>query len=464
LKEELKEQLREFTDTDSIIIPWSSTRYRKFKSFVAGQVKLMSLTNVSEYIYYLMNDESLPDSICECNQKKKFRTINAKYPRYCSLACLQDYTIQNFNEDDLIIVALSGVNRQSETFFPFRDLIESKVGEFSEPREYLFYLRNDRSLPNSICACGEKKRFYSDKTPYNEFCSKKCAAELVEMSFDENELKRLVMNGMSRNNPILNKYRDLIYRECSNFESIDEYMFFLRNDMNLVNSICECGAKKKFQNAAKPYCDYCVHCSSALAMSSEVRSRIAAKVSEYNQSLSEEDFARRTEVHRKTIENESIEYKETKKTAKRETMIKVHSNATPEQVRQRKANIKLAFDNLTPEQKQAIKDKIRKTNENNGNWITEDQVENFKDYSRLVWRYTNANDLSVLENIENRGMAPDEYHLDHRYSIFQGFRDDVPAKIIGSIDNLEMLVSGQNLSKNKKCSITLELLNVQFGN
>jgi len=112
----------------------------------------------------------------------------------------------------------------------------------------------------------------------------------------------------------------------------------------------------------------------------------------------------------------------------------------------------------SPEQKQAIKDKIRETAEANGNWITEDQVENFKDYSRLVWRYTNANDLTVLENIENRGMAPDEYHLDHRYSIFQGFKDDVPAKIIGSIDNLEMLQSGQNLSKNKKCSITLDEL------
>jgi len=105
-------------------------------------------------------------------------------------------------------------------------------------------------------------------------------------------------------------------------------------------------------------------------------------------------------------------------------------------------------------------DKRRETNENNGNWITEDQVENFKDYAKLVWRYTRANDLSVLENIENRGTKTTDYHLDHRYSIFQGFRDDVPAKIIGSIDNLEMLQSGQNLSKNKKCSITLkELVN-----
>lgn len=86
--------------------------------------------------------------------------------------------------------------------------------------------------------------------------------------------------------------------------------------------------------------------------------------------------------------------------------------------------------------------------------FTKGQVKNFKDYAKLVWRYTNQNDLSVLENIELRGQAEYNYHLDHKYSIFQGFKDNIPAEIIGNICNLEMLLSGQNLSKNRKCGLS----------
>jgi len=101
-----------------------------------------------------------------------------------------------------------------------------------------------------------------------------------------------------------------------------------------------------------------------------------------------------------------------------------------------------------------IKSKIRKINEQNGNWITEEQVKNFRDYTKLVWRYTNQNDLTVLENFDKRAHTKEGYHLDHKYSIFQGFKDNIPAKVIGGINNLEMLQSGQNLSKNRKCSIS----------
>ena len=107
-------------------------------------------------------------------------------------------------------------------------------------------------------------------------------------------------------------------------------------------------------------------------------------------------------------------------------------------------------------------DRRRITNEENGHWITEDQVKDFKDYTKLVWRYTNQNDLNILENIEFRAHTKEGYHLDHKYSIYQGFRDNISAKIIGNICNLEMLISGQNLSKNRKCSITKDDLLSNF--
>jgi len=101
-------------------------------------------------------------------------------------------------------------------------------------------------------------------------------------------------------------------------------------------------------------------------------------------------------------------------------------------------------------------EKRRKTNEIRGNWITEELVNDFKDYYKMVWRYTNQNDLSVLKNFEKRGHAnKGMYHLDHKYSIFQGYKDNISAKAIGSIYNLEMIIGRNNLTKGRKCSLTI---------
>jgi len=51
-----------------------------------------------------------------------------------------------------------------------------------------------------------------------------------------------------------------------------------------------------------------------------------------------------------------------------------------------------------------------------------------------------------------------KYHLDHKYSIYQGFIDNIDPKIIGSIHNLQMLSFDTNISKGSDCSITKEKL------
>jgi hypothetical protein len=80
----------------------------------------------------------------------------------------------------------------------------------------------------------------------------------------------------------------------------------------------------------------------------------------------------------------------------------------------------------------------------------------FKKYRRKVYYWTSKNDLTVLENHDKRGLL--DYHLDHMYSITEGFRNNVPPKIIGSIYNLKFIHYKENTSKNIKCSITLEKL------
>jgi hypothetical protein len=80
----------------------------------------------------------------------------------------------------------------------------------------------------------------------------------------------------------------------------------------------------------------------------------------------------------------------------------------------------------------------------------------FKKYRRKVYYWTSKNDLTQLEHHEKRSRTG--YHLDHKYSITEGFKNKVPPKVIGSIDNLEFIPYNVNVSKGIKCSIKLEEL------
>lgn len=96
-----------------------------------------------------------------------------------------------------------------------------------------------------------------------------------------------------------------------------------------------------------------------------------------------------------------------------------------------------------------------------GRWIPDEQKSDFRKYSDNVWRITRNQELETLENFEKRGRIyenPEAYHLDHKFSIKEGFEEKIPPEIIGSLKNLEMIPGKQNCSKRSKCSITKEEL------
>ena len=103
-------------------------------------------------------------------------------------------------------------------------------------------------------------------------------------------------------------------------------------------------------------------------------------------------------------------------------------------------------------------DKTRKTKIDKGIiWKPDDpEYLEFKKYRRKVYYWTSKNDLTQLENYDKRGKVG--FHLDHKYSITEGFKNKVSPKLIGSINNLEFIWYTNNLSKGTKCSITLEKL------
>jgi len=96
--------------------------------------------------------------------------------------------------------------------------------------------------------------------------------------------------------------------------------------------------------------------------------------------------------------------------------------------------------------------------------ITFDEFLDFKDnkkhYYRVVWYYTNKTiNSNIIKNIELRGsVEKDGYHLDHMYSISEGFKNNVSPELIASFVNLKMIPAKENIAKNYKCSITLDEL------
>ena len=85
-----------------------------------------------------------------------------------------------------------------------------------------------------------------------------------------------------------------------------------------------------------------------------------------------------------------------------------------------------------------------------------ENIMDYDKYARQVWKYTNKQDLKSLKNFDKRGIT--SYHVDHKFSIFEGFKRGILPSIIGDISNLEMLPYKDNTSKGKNCSKTEEQL------
>ena len=117
---------------------------------------------------------------------------------------------------------------------------------------------------------------------------------------------------------------------------------------------------------------------------------------------------------------------------------------------------KTYWASLTQEQKDVISQKTKNTKVENGEWLADELREVFELYKSKVRTITRHNELNLLENYDKRGRT--NYHLDHKYSIWQGFIDNTPPMIVGHIKNLKMVPFQENLAKYNKCSITLNEL------
>lgn len=81
-------------------------------------------------------------------------------------------------------------------------------------------------------------------------------------------------------------------------------------------------------------------------------------------------------------------------------------------------------------------------------------------YKSQVMKITNKYYKKYKQRINPNNVTRkrNEYHLDHMYSIYSGFNNNVPPKIISHPANLQMLLESINISKSNKNKITLQEL------
>ena len=94
--------------------------------------------------------------------------------------------------------------------------------------------------------------------------------------------------------------------------------------------------------------------------------------------------------------------------------------------------------------------------------LSDDEIKKWKQYDKIVRALTARNYRTYKEiiNPNNLPIGRGKHHLDHKFSISEGYKKNIPPQIISAKENLEVITESENCSKQEKCSITYdELIN-----
>lgn len=94
---------------------------------------------------------------------------------------------------------------------------------------------------------------------------------------------------------------------------------------------------------------------------------------------------------------------------------------------------------------------------NKGKIRNPDKIDEYEKYRKDVWKISNRqfNEHYYKINPDNIKRGPN-YHLDHKYSIQQGWQNNIAPHIIGGWKNLQLLPAKQNRQKSNKCTVLID--------
>lgn len=81
-----------------------------------------------------------------------------------------------------------------------------------------------------------------------------------------------------------------------------------------------------------------------------------------------------------------------------------------------------------------------------------------KNYKLNVEQLTQHNFRKYHSLIDPKRLRGDNYHLDHIYTIIDGFNNNIPPEMVASPVNLQILTARNNMSKNGRSDMTKKML------
>ena len=78
-------------------------------------------------------------------------------------------------------------------------------------------------------------------------------------------------------------------------------------------------------------------------------------------------------------------------------------------------------------------------------------------YRKTVYKITEITyrKFKQIINLNNFQRGRGKYHLDHKFSILEGFKNNIPPYVIAHQSNLQMLKESINIAKDYKCDINM---------
>ena len=119
---------------------------------------------------------------------------------------------------------------------------------------------------------------------------------------------------------------------------------------------------------------------------------------------------------------------------------------------------KYGVDN--PSKSNEVVNKIKQSRVLAGDWVSDEDRSNLELYRIAVKKISSKSyhDHYYKINPDNLPRSRYKYHLDHIFSVEEGFKQQVPPEIIGHWTNLRMLWHLDNSIKNTKCHKSLSQL------
>ena len=95
---------------------------------------------------------------------------------------------------------------------------------------------------------------------------------------------------------------------------------------------------------------------------------------------------------------------------------------------------------------------------------TVEELNELNKYRKCVINLSNRNykKYKNIINPDNLERGRNKYHLDHKFSIIEGFRRNIPVKYIASPCNLQMLIEKENIIKYDKCDQNEKKLYIKY--